>query len=83
MALGPAPDPSKAISGDTFNENRVGLDHLSFTVSSQAELEQAVRILDEKGVPHGEVVDLEPFQIKVLMFRDPDNIQVELTASYA
>ena len=83
LALGPPPDPSGAISGDTFNENRVGLDHFSFTVSSQEELEQAVRILDEKGVSHGEIVDLEPFHIKVLMMRDPDKIQVELTAPYA
>ena len=83
LALGPAPDPSKAISGDTFNENRVGLDHLSFSVTSQGELEKAVAVLDQKGVPHGEIVDLEPFKIKVLMLRNPDNIQVELTASYA
>lgn len=83
LGLGPAPDPSGAISGDSFDENRVGLDHVSFTVSGQGELEQAMAILDQKGVPHGEIVDLAPFGIKVLMLRDSDNIQVELSAPYA
>jgi glyoxylase I family protein len=66
--------------GDRFDEDRVGLDHLSFNVGSHAELEAAMRIFDEKGVPHGEIRPLPSFGIYVLPFRDPDNIQVELTA---
>jgi hypothetical protein len=31
-------------------------------------------------VAHGEIKPLEPFGIAVLAFRDPDNIQLELTA---
>lgn len=69
-----------ASQGDRFDEHRVGLDHLSFNVGSKADLEQAVRILDERGVPHGEITDLPPFGIAILEFRDPDNIQLELTA---
>ena len=69
-----------APQGDRFDENRVGLDHLSFSVGSRDELEQAVRLFDERGVPHGEIKTLEGFGIYVLPFRDPDNIQVELTA---
>ena len=42
--------------------------------------EKAVRLFDERGVPHGEIVTLSSFGIHVLPFRDPDNIQVELTA---
>jgi glyoxylase I family protein len=83
LALGPAPDPSRDLSGDRFDENRVGLDHLSFTVSSREELEEATRVLDRRGIPHGEVVDLAEFGISVLMLRDPDNIQVELTAPHS
>jgi len=82
LALGPAPDPSRAQAGDSFDENRVGLDHFSFGVRDQAELERAVGILDANGVDHGEIVNLAPFGIDVLMFRDPDNIQVELTAPH-
>jgi catechol 2,3-dioxygenase-like lactoylglutathione lyase family enzyme len=65
---------------DRFDELRCGIDHLSFGVESRADLEQAARLLDERGVPHGEIKDLGPFGISVLAFRDPDNIQLELTA---
>jgi catechol 2,3-dioxygenase-like lactoylglutathione lyase family enzyme len=76
MGLRPA-----APSGDQFSENRVGLDHLSFSVSSRADLERAVKILDARDIPHGEIKDLgSAFGLCVLAFRDPDNIQIELTA---
>ena len=32
LGLGPHPDPATAAPGDRFDENRVGLDHLSFGV---------------------------------------------------
>ena len=69
-----------AKQGDRFDPDRVGLDHLSFSVGSKAELDEAVRLFDERGVPHGEIATLASFGIYVLPFRDPDNIQVELTA---
>jgi glyoxylase I family protein len=69
-----------APAGDRFDEDRVGLDHLSFSVSTRAELDEAVRLFDERGVSHGEIKPLPGFGICVLPFRDPDNIQVELTA---
>lgn len=78
MGLRPVAPP-----GDRFDEDRVGLDHLSFSVSSRDELEQAVQVFDERGVLHGEIKTLEGFGIYVLPFRDPDNIQIELTAPVA
>src|SRR5215467_8239164 len=69
-----------APQGDRFDENRVGLDHLSFSVTSRADLEAAVRLLDERGVPHGDITTLDGFGIHILPFRDTDNIQIELTA---
>ena len=81
LALGPAPD--QPLNGDRFDENRVGLDHISFSVGNRADLERASRFLSERGVSHGEIKDLTGFQIYVLAFRDPDNIQVELTAPYS
>lgn len=69
-----------AKAGDRFDEDRVGLDHLSFSVNSRAELEQAEAWFDENGVTHGEIRELPSFGIYILPFRDPDNIQVELTA---
>jgi glyoxylase I family protein len=83
LALGPAPDPQQAVGDDGFDENRVGLDHFSLSVGSRADLEAAIGLFDELGVSHGEIKDLEAFGIYVLAFRDPDNIQLELTASYS
>ena len=72
-----------APKGDRFDEDRVGLDHLSFNVKTRAELDDAIRLFDERGIAHGEVRRLEGFGICVLPFRDPDNIQVELTSPLA
>jgi catechol 2,3-dioxygenase-like lactoylglutathione lyase family enzyme len=83
LALGPPPDPSQAPAGDRFNPNRVGLDHLSFTVESREELERAQRVLAARGVEHKYIKDLGPgFGVYVFAFRDPDNIALELTAPY-
>jgi glyoxylase I family protein len=69
-----------AAKGDSFDENRVGLDHLSFSVESRAAMNAAIKLLDERGVTRGEVRELTSFGICVLPFRDPDNIQLELTS---
>ena len=83
LALTEAPDATQMIPNDRFNENRVGLDHLSFNVSNHNKLKEAMRHFDQKDVPHGEIKDLGPgLGIYVLAFRDPDNIQLELTAPY-
>jgi glyoxylase I family protein len=83
LALTEAPDPAQAVLNDRFNENRVGLDHLSFYVSNHNKLEEAVDCFDRQSVPHGQIKDLGPaLGIYVLAFRDPDNIQLELAAPY-
>jgi glyoxylase I family protein len=69
-----------APAGDRFDADRVGLDHLSFAVDSRAELERAAELLDEAGVPHGQITSLPSFGIDVLSFADPDGVQLELTA---
>jgi len=84
LVLAPPPDMTQQIKNDKFNENRVGLDHVSLSVPARGILEDAVRVFDQAKVSHGEVRDLGPdLGIYVLAFRDPDNIQVELTAPYA
>ncbi len=82
LAVTQPPDPSQAIRGDAFNENRVGLDHLSFTVENRAVLQDAIALFDQKGIPHGEIDDAPGMGLSMLAFRDPDNIQLELTAPY-
>jgi len=47
---------------------------------ARGDLEQAVRLFDERGVTHGEITRLPSFGIDVLSFEDPDGIQLELTA---
>ncbi|WP_374688054.1 VOC family protein [Promineifilum sp.] len=70
-------------AGDRFSENRVGLDHVSFGLSSRAELEAAAAYFDEQGIIRGEIRDLGPgLGIYVMAFRDPDNIQLEMTAPH-
>ncbi len=78
LALTLPPDPAHAVTDDVFNENRIGLDHLSFSVESRAVIEDARSLFKEKGVPYGEVEEMG--NICMLAFRDPDNIQLELTA---
>jgi catechol 2,3-dioxygenase-like lactoylglutathione lyase family enzyme len=81
LALTLAADPAQTPAGDRFNENRVGLDHLSFSVAGHADMEAAARALDARGVTRGEIRDLRPtLPMYVMAFRDPDNIQLELTA---
>lgn len=84
LILNPPPDPSAAPDNDVFSESRCGLDHVSFNVPSHAVLEDAVKLFDEYGVSHGEIKDLSGagFPMYVLAFRDPDNIQLELTAPH-
>jgi glyoxylase I family protein len=66
-----------ANEAERFAESRTGLDHVGFLVSSHAELEAWESRLTELGVEHSPINDeMEGFG--VLVFRDPDNIQLEL-----
>jgi glyoxylase I family protein len=62
--------------GGEFSEFRVGLDHLALAADSRDELEKWVGHLDECGVRHSPIADTPDGS--VLVFRDPDNIQLEL-----
>lgn len=64
----------------SFDSTRTGLDHVSFSVSSRDELEQARTALRDSGIEHGEIIDLTDAGIAILSFQDPDDINVELTA---
>jgi len=70
-----------APGSDRFDEDRVGLDHLSFALSSRADLDAAVTLLDERGTTHGDIKDIGG--VLILEFRDPDNIALELFAPAA
>jgi glyoxylase I family protein len=67
-----------APGGDAFDEDRVGLDHLAFRLSSRDDLDRAVAVLDELGVAHAGLKDLG--RMFILEFRDPDGVALELSA---
>jgi len=66
--------------GDPFDETRTGLDHVSFAVRDTDELRSWRAHLEQLGVPHSPMAE-DPFGL-VLVFRDPDNIQLELFAPF-
>ncbi|GAT07559.1 VOC family protein [Mycolicibacterium novocastrense] len=65
--------------GSRFDEARTGLDHVALNVASRDELDAWTRRLDELGIEHSGVRAAdEPFPFATVVFRDPDNIQLEL-----
>ena len=67
---------------DQFDETRPGLDHLAFGVESPDELDDWERRLHGHGVAYTPAATANTLDgVRVLVFRDPDNIQLELIAS--
>ncbi|ELB87256.1 lactoylglutathione lyase-like lyase [Rhodococcus wratislaviensis IFP 2016] len=72
---------NEANQGEPFDEARTGLDHVSFSVATRDELVAWLARLDELGIEHTGIRDeQEPFVYSTVVFRDPDNIQLELIA---
>lgn len=63
---------------DTFDEDRAGLDHLSLSVDSYQDLQNAVSTLDDLGIAHESIKSGGP-GLSILEFRDPDNIALEIS----
>lgn len=59
-----------------FNERHIGLDHLSFNVASRDELNEWQQRLSDRNIAQSAIAEEELWD--VLVFRDPDNIQLEL-----
>jgi glyoxylase I family protein len=62
-------------AADGFDEFRTGLDHFAFGVTSRAELESWEHELAARGVKYSPIAET-PIG-SVVVFRDPDNIQLE------
>ena len=76
MCVGVHTHPTNA--HERFSEARTGLDHISFGVASRAELDAWDARLTQLGVEHSPITDRQGYS--VLVFRDPDNIQLEFIA---
>ncbi len=77
-----------ANGAEKFAETRTGLDHVGLAVSTRADLEAWQAHLEEMGVERSSVANRPCTQSpivdrpygSVLVFRDPDNIQLEMFA---
>ena len=65
---------------EPFSERRAGLDHLALRAADRAALEEWVARFDALAVPHSEVKRGAVPGSFLVVFRDPDSIQLELFA---
>lgn len=66
------------IPEDRFDEHRVGLDHVAFSVAGRTELEATLEVLEGLKVQTAGIEYDADGQAEFICFRDPDNIQVEV-----
>lgn len=65
--------------GAAFDEARTGLDHVALNVATRQDLEAWTAWLEELGIEHSGIRECHvPFEFATVVFRDPDNIQLEL-----
>ena len=64
-------------SGSSFDETRIGLDHLSIACGSRAEIEEWLAHLDSEGITHS---DISAPPANVATVKDPDGISIEFFA---
>ena len=77
-----------ANEGETFSETRTGLDHVGLAVPSRADLELWQAHLERIGVERATAANRPCTQSpivdrpygSILVFRDPDNLQLEMFA---
>jgi glyoxylase I family protein len=73
MAVGLHTHPTN--EQERFLESRTGLDHVGFMVPDRSELKAWESRLADLGVEHSPINDKGAYA--VVVFRDPDNIQLE------
>lgn len=73
IGLNQHPEPT----AESFDEHSPGLDHVGFGVRDRDELDRWQLRLAELGVEHSPVTDSASGSGAALVFRDPDNIQLE------
>ena len=67
-----------------FDETHTGLDHLSFAVPTAAALRRWYELLTDLEVVHSPIAEVRSIpDARVVVFRDPDNIQLELFAQHS
>ena len=69
--------PQQGLPNDRFDENRLGLDHIGFSVASHQQLQELLAVLQELKIPTAGIEYDPDGKSDYICFRDPDNIQVE------
>lgn len=69
--------PHQPLPNDRFDENRLGLDHIGFSVESHQQLNDLLLVLQELNVATAGIEYDPDGKSDYVCFRDPDNIQVE------
>lgn len=64
-------------TAERFDERNPGLDHVGFAVDRREDLAELEAHLTDLGVDHSPVTDAPSGVGTALVFRDPDNIQLE------
>jgi glyoxylase I family protein len=68
-------------AGEEFAESRTGLDHLAVDVQTRENLESWAVWLDQLGVAHSGIQSVtDPLTYSTIVFRDIDNVQLEVVA---
>jgi catechol 2,3-dioxygenase-like lactoylglutathione lyase family enzyme len=65
-------------AGQPFSEFATGMDHIAFAVDSRDALETWLKRFEDAGVEHSPIAPGARPGASILVFRDPDNIQLEL-----
>lgn len=66
----------KVANSNIFDEKNVGLDHFAFELESFDALNEAIEFLDKQNIEHSPIQKLSN-NTHIIVFRDPDNIQLE------
>ncbi len=65
-------------TGARADETATGLDHFALAVADRGDLDDWARWFDSVDVDHSPVTDVtDPIPYSTLVFRDPNNIQLE------
>ncbi len=69
------------VSAEPFDERRAGLDHLALRVPDRDTLDAWILRFDERRVAHSEIKAAAIPGSFLVVFRDPDDIQLEVFAA--
>lgn len=68
-------------AGDPFDERRTGMDHVAFAVPTMEDIFGFKERFEQRGVDHSDILATVSGAGGVITFRDPDNIQLEVSAA--